>query len=298
MWLKFRAGDIDIVQVPAEYWPVVFDSEARLKDSARAKGLHNRNLPLLDLIYWGFNMEDPIWGVAPNSKLLRQAVSHAVDLDARNRTFYNNKNILYEGPIPPGLDAFVPGFRRRDVEKAKALLAEAGHPMGEGLPPLRYDTSRSSNNQEQSEMLARQLGDVGIRLETTLNSFSELDDKLKKKKAQFFGLAWGGDYPDPENFLQLLYGPNGAPSSNNMNFKNAEYDEIFSRARIMPPSPERTALYRRLREIAIEEQPMVGSMARTRFYLWHDNVRNVSPEEVYVSWFKYVDVLPPSENED
>lgn len=295
MWLKFRAGDLDLVQVPAEYWPVMFDKEARLKESARAAGLKNRNLPLLDLIYWGFNMEDPIWGRAPNSRLLRQAISHAVDLDARNRAFYNNRNILYQGPIPPGLDGHAPGWRRRDVEKAKALLAEAGHPMGEGLPPLRYDTSRGSNNQEQSEMLSRQLADVGLVLETTLNSFSELDDKLKKKKAQFFGLAWGADYPDAENFLQLLYGPNEAPGSNNTNFRNAEYDEIFAKARVMMPSPERAAMYQRLREIAIEEQPMIGSMARTRFYLWHDRVRNVHPEEVYYSWLKYVDVPPGGE---
>ena len=162
--------------------------------------------------------------------------------------------------------------------------------MGEGLPPLRYDTSRGGNNQEQSEMLSRWLADVGLEVETTLNSFSELDDKLKKKKAQFFGLAWGADYPDAENFLQLLYGPNEAPGSNNTNFKNAEYDALFARARILAPSPERTAMYERLRDIAIEEQPMIGSMARTRFYLWHDRVRNVHPEEVYYSWLKYVDV--------
>ncbi len=290
MWLKFRAGDLDIAQVPAEYWPVVFDKEAHLKPSAVEAGLRNENLPLLDLIYWGFNMEDPVWGRAPESKLLRKAVSYAVDIDARNRAFYNNRNVLYDGPVPPGLDGYSPGYRHRDVEKAKALLAEAGHPMGAGLPPLRFSNSRASNSQEQAEMFSRQLADVGIKVESEFLSFSELDDKLKKKKAQFFGLAWGGDYPDAENFFQLFYGPNEAPGSNSTNYKNPEYDALFAQSRTMMPGPERTAIYEKLRAMVIEEAPMIGSLARTRFYVWPDRVRNVHPEEVYFTWLKYVDV--------
>ena len=291
MWLKFRAGDLDVVQVPAEYWPTVFTRDARIRPEVEAEGIGHENLPLLDLIYWGFNMEDPVWGQPnPKGKLLRKAIAFACDLEARNQAFYNNQNTLYDGPIPPGLDGYQPGFRKRDLAKARALLAEAGHPMGRGLPPLVYETSKGGNNQEQAEMLKRQLAEVGIVVEANFNSFPELADKMNKRKAPFFGLAWGADYPDAENFLQLFYGPNASPGSNSFNYANPEYDRLFEQAKVMMPGPERNVLYARLRDIVLEDQPMIGSMARTRYYLWQPRVRNMSAEEVYYSWWKYLDV--------
>jgi ABC-type transport system substrate-binding protein len=235
-------------------------------------------------------MEDPVWGRPPEAKGIRQAIAWAVDLDQRNAAFYNSFNTLYEGPIPPGLDGYEPGHRKRNVARARELLARAGHPGGAGLPALVYETSQGGNSAEQAEMLARQLAEVGLEIDVNLNSFPELSDKLNRKKAPFFGLAWGADYPDAENFLQLFYGPNEAPGSNNFNYKNADFDELFARARIMPPSPERTAIYRRLRAMVIEDQPMIGSMARTRFYLWHPRLQNYRPEEVYSTFWKYLDL--------
>ncbi len=295
MWLKFRAGDLDIIQVPAEPWPTIFEKDGTLKTAAHDTGIRNFNLPLLDLIYWGFNMEDPVWGKPEKAKLLRQAVSYAVDLEMRNAVFYNGKNTLYLGPVPPGLDAYEPGYRKRDTAKARALLAEAGHPNGEGLPPLKYEASKGGNTSEQAEMFTRQLAEIGIRVETNFNTFPELSDKMNKKKAQFFGLAWGADYPDAENFLQLFYGPNESPGSNSFNYKNPEFDRLFNQAKTMQPGPERTVLYQRLRAMIIEDQPMIGSMARTRFWVWNERVQHFKPEEVYYSWFKYLDVATGDE---
>ncbi len=301
MWLKFRRGDLDLTQVPSEYWPTVFRKDATARPELEEKGIRAHPLPLLDLIYWGFNMEDPVWGQPPEMKLVRRAIGYAVDLEARNHAFYNGRNTLYQGPIPPGLEGFVPGHRARDLDAARALMARAGHPvpmlpegsagMVESLPPLRYETSRGSNSQEQAQMLKRQLAEIGIRLEASFNSFPELNDKLKKRKAQFFGLAWGADYPDAENFLQLFYGPNASPGSNNFNFADAEYDSLFEAAKTMLPSPERTQIYTRLREIVIDQAPMIGSMARTRNYLVQRRLRNFRPEEVYSSWWQYLDVV-------
>jgi len=290
MWLKFRAGDLDVIQVPAEYWPILFDRDATLKDWAVEEGIRNHNLPLLDLIYWGFNMEDPVWGRPPEMKWVRQAFSHAISLEDRNNIFYNGTNILYLGPIPPGLEGYEPGHRRRDLARARELMARAGHPGGEGLPVLRYEASRSGNSREQAELFTRQISEIGIEVEVNYNSFPELSDKMNRRKAQFFSLAWGADYPDAENFLQLFYGPNEAPGSNNFNYKNPDFDRLYEQAKTMPSSPERTALYARMREIVIEDQPMIGSMARTRFYVWRPRLRNFKPEEVYDTWWKYLDI--------
>jgi ABC-type transport system substrate-binding protein len=294
MWLKFRVGDIDMTQLPAEYHEAVFNEDLQLRKSFRDEGVQNYNLPLLDFIYRGFNMEDPVYGQGEKAKYLRQAISLAFNSEEINDAFYNNSCVLYDGPVPPGLDSYVAGvtspYRGPDLEKARALMVKAGYPGGKGLPPLQLDTSVSSNSAEQAEMLARAVGRIGVNVEVNLNSFAELSNKLKKKKAQMFGLAWGADYPDAENFLQLFYGPNEAPGSNNFNYKNPEYDALYNQSRTLQPSPERTAVYQKMREILIEDVPSFGHMARIRFYLWHGRLKNVLPDETFENWRKYINI--------
>lgn len=294
MWLKFRAKDLDYSQVPAEYFDSIYCPNGNLRSQLSADGIQNYNLELIDFIYRGFNMEDPIWGGFGNGKLLRQAVSLATDINEINDAFYNNTCVVYDGPIPPGLDGYKKGilspYRGPQIDKAKALLVKAGYPNGKGLPPLVFETSRGGNSQEQGDMLARQLKAIGVELLPNYNSFPELDRKLKRKKAQFFSLAWGTDYPDAENNLALFYGPNEAPGSNNFNYKNPAYDALYEKIRTMDPSAERTAIYEKMRDMVIEDVPAYGSMARIRYYVWNSRLKNMFPEETWYGWHKYLDV--------
>ncbi len=294
MWLKFRVGDLDMSQMPSEYHESVFDKDLKLKEELVEAGVSNYNLELLDLIYRGFDMEDPIVGKGESAKYLRQAISLANDSQETNDAFYNNTCVLYDAPVPPGLDSYVAGitspYRGPDLEKAKALMVKAGYPGGKGLPAIRYETSTGGNTPEQAEMLARSLKRIGVNLEVNLNSFAELSNKLKKKKAQMFGLAWGADYPDAENFLQLFYGPNEAPGSNNFNYKVPAFDALYIQSRTLQPGPERTAVYQKMRELLIEDAPSFGHMARIRFYLWNKRLKNVLPDETFDNWRKYLDI--------
>ncbi len=293
-WLKFRVGDLDIIKVPSEYQPMAFDENLDIRGAFRDDGIESYKLPLLDLVYTGFNMDDPIVGVGEKAKYLRQAISLAVDTGEVNKSFYNSACTLYDGPIPSGLSGYEAGvlspYRGPNIEKARELMAKAGYPDGKGLPPLQFEGPRSDNSPEQAEMLARQLSEIGIVLEANFNSFPELQDKLKRKKAQIFRLAWNADYPDAENFLQLYYGPNESPGSNNFNYKNPAYDALYDRAKSMPPSPERTQLYIQMRDILIEDVPSIGSMSRIRFYMWNKRLVNVRPIEVWPHWIKFLDI--------
>lgn len=293
-WLKFRAGDLHMVQMPADYHNAVFDAELELRPNFKKDGIKNYNLPLLDLIYRGFNFEDPIVGTGKGSKYLRQAMALALDTVEVNDAFYNNTCVLYDAPVPPGLDSYVAGitspYRGPNLEKARELLAKAGYPGGKGLPPIQIEISNGGSTPEQAEMFTSQLRKIGIRLEVKINSFAELSSKLKKKRAQMFTLAWGADYPDAENFLQLFYGPNESPGSNNFNYKNPEYDALYDQSRTLQPGPERTAIYQKMREILIEDTPSFGHMARIRFFLWHDKLKWVLPDETFDNWRKYMDL--------
>ncbi|MEL6311255.1 MAG: ABC transporter substrate-binding protein, partial [Pseudomonadota bacterium] len=157
MWLRFQAGDIGLTQVPAEYFEQAFDGRTkRLLPEVRQRGVRHDIVPLLDFIFRGFNMEDELLGgYTPEKRALRQAIHLAIDLDEFSETFYQGNTIQYDGPIPPRLDGHPEGgtapvsFRGPNLQLARQKLAEAGYPDGEGLPPIKFYTSRGFNMEDE-----------------------------------------------------------------------------------------------------------------------------------------------------
>jgi oligopeptide transport system substrate-binding protein len=305
MWLKFRAGELGYSEVPDEYFAEAFDKRTRrLLPSLAQQGVEYHASQLLDLIFRGFNMEDPVLGlyeadgktISEKNKALRHAISLAIDLQEINDTFYSGICVVYDGPIPPNLDGHPEGgkapvsYRGPNIELAKQKLAQAGYPEGRGLAPIRFYTNRGGNSPEQTEMLKRQLQRIGVRLDVQLVDFSTLIESVNNKKAPMFSFAWASDYPDAENNLALFYGPNESPGSNHYNYKRAEYDEMYRQILTMLPGPERTAIYEKMRDMVIEDTPYVGSLCRTRHYLINPWLLNCRPTELYYGWFKYLDV--------
>ena len=299
MWLEFKADKLDYAQVPAENFPEAFSKRTRkLKREMKNKGMKGYPVELLDFIFRGFNMEDKVLGgSSEKAKYLRQAICCALDWDEQNEAFYNGINLVYDGVIPPGLPGYPKGgqsdkaYRGLDLERAKELLARAGYPNGDGLPTIDYYTSRAQNGQEQSEMISTQLSKIGINVQVHLLDFSQLIKKVDEKSAQFFSFAWSSDYPDGENNLALFYGPNEAPGSNHFNYKNAEYDKLYEQIVSMPPSPDRDEIYEKMQSMLMEDCPFAGSMARTRFFVVTERMKNFKPVETFENWYKYVDVV-------
>jgi oligopeptide transport system substrate-binding protein len=299
MWLNFRSAKLDYTQVPAENYSEVFHKRSKkLRKSYGEEGIRAVAVPLLDFIFRGINMEDDLLGgYTPERKALRQAISLAVDLEEFNDTFYNSTNIVYDGMIPPALDGHpdpddesVVSYMGPDIERAKELMVKAGYPNGDGLPVIDYYVSQAGNSAEQSELMKRQLERIGIRLNVRLVTFAQLISATNTKKAPIFSFAWSSDYPDGENNLALFYGPNESPGSNHYNYKNAAYDKLYEQIKVMGPSPERTAIYNKMRNMVVEDVPYVGAMARTRNYLINPWLKNFKPSEDFYNWPKYLDL--------
>ena len=298
MWLKFLNRELDYTTVPAENYEEAFVKRTqRLRPSFVEQGIRSSPVALLDLTYFGFNMEDPDFGgYEEKAKWIRQAISLAIDWEERNEAFYNGLSLLYDGPIPPGLDGHPEGhalptaFRGPNLPRARALLKKAGYPDGRGLPKLVYFTSRGARFAEMAEMTKRHLSKIGVRLDIRLVDFSTLTDKLRNRSAPFFSLSWGSDYPDAENNLQLFYGPFKSPSSNNFNYDRPEYNRLYDLSRVMEPSLERTRMYERMRDMIVADAPMVGSMGKNRYYLIHERLRNCKPIETFHNWNKYLNI--------
>ncbi len=107
--------------------------------------------------------------------------------------------------------------------------------------------------------------------------------------------SWTMDYPDAENTMQLFYGPNGAPGSNTSNFNNAEYDRLFKATAILSESPERTALYRQMNQLVMDECASITGISRTMVFLW-DKDAIMLPDRSFLGghFMRFVDLTVES----
>ncbi len=298
MWLEFRSRKLGFTIVPSAYYDEAFNKRKKsLKSSFANEGISYQPVPLLDFIFYGFNMEDPVvGGYTEEKRYLRQALSLAIDWDERNNEFYNDICTIYDGMIPPGLDGYPPdgriesAYRGPDLERAKVLLAKAGYPDGKGLPEIGYYTSRADPGPEMVEMTAKQLSRIGVQINPRLDDFSAFMEEVDKKKATMFSFAWQSDYPDAENNLAMFYGPNESPGNNHFNYKNPAYDRLYEQTRTMKPGPERTAIYEQMRNMVVRDAPFIGSLARVRQYLVNPELKNFKASEDFHNWYKYLDV--------
>jgi ABC-type oligopeptide transport system substrate-binding subunit len=94
-----------------------------------------------------------------------------------------------------------------------------------------------------------------------------------------FGIAWSADYPDAENFLQLLYGPNKSPGANGSGYDEPEFNALFKEAALMQDGPVRTALYEKLNRLAAINVPIIYGVHRQNYILKHGYLKNYMPSD-------------------
>jgi len=283
-WLEFNAGNLDYTTVPEFGFEQAFDRRTHeLKRSWARKGIR------------------AVGGYSAEKRALRQAVCLSLDLDEMNEAYYNGECIVYDGCIPPGLDGHPKdhhaaiSYRGPDYQRARQKLEEAGYTIGPDgkvtdLPTIEFYTSQGAISEKMVALLQRNLAEVGITINPHFVSFAELIEAVNNHKAPMFSFAWGSDYPDAENNLALFYGPNKAPGSNHSNYDRPEYNAMYEQIQTMPPGPERTAIYKKMNLMLIEDSPFAGSLARTRRYLIHPWLLNFKPTEDFWNYLKYLDV--------
>jgi ABC-type transport system substrate-binding protein len=129
----------------------------------------------------------------------------------------------------------------------------------------------------------KQFAKLGIQLIVRSTDYNRFQDKMIKGNAQIFEWGWNADYPDPENFLFLLYGPNrkaGQNGENAANYASAEYDRLFRLMKDMDNGPERQRVIDAMLEIARRDAPWIFAYYPKSFGLSHAWVATPSP----ISW--------------
>jgi ABC-type transport system substrate-binding protein len=235
----------------------------------------------------GFNMLDPVVGKGDTpeqqakNRALRQAISIAIDWEEYSKIFPKKAGVTAQGALPIGIFGSrqsQPGWFnptthrlvdgkvvRRPIEDARNLMAQAGYPDGRdavtGQPlTIHYDFYAPPTPEWRPEIawMVRQFSKLGIQLEVRATDNNQFQDKVRKGKHQFFWYGWNADYPDAENFLVLLYGPNGKSVSegeNDTNYSNPEYDRLFEQLKTLDDGPEKQAVIDKMIQIIQVDAP-------------------------------------------
>jgi ABC-type transport system substrate-binding protein len=320
-WNKFLQGYYDASGISSDSFDQAIrmnaDGEPDLTEDMRRRGIQLATAARPSLNYMGFNMLDPVVGGATErARKLRQALSIAIDYDEFISIFLNGRGLPGQGPIPPGIFGHKEGAAgvnpviyawrdgqalRRPIEDARRLLAEAGYPDGRdaatGQPLTLYFDTAASGPEAKSRMdwFRKQFAKLNIQLVIRATDYNRFQDKMSKGSAQIFEWGWNADYPDPENFLFLLYGPNkkvGAGGENAANYQNPEFDRLFERMKDMENGPERQAVIDEMVRIAREDAPWLFAFHPKSFGLRHAWVKNAKPNLMAHNVLKYRRVDP------
>ncbi len=286
-WSSFTKGnEIQYAGVPVE----LVDHVLASKDPVRLRSAYADKYQVgsdieAGFVYQSFNMDFPEIGYNPDPErerrnhALRCAITKAFDWNARNESFYFGLGVIFPGVIPPMLPEYDPAMSRvsviRDVEGARRLLAENGW-NAETLPAIVYGTVGSVRARQFYEQFRAWMKQIGYPPEKIVlkqyATFGDLNRQWRESRLPYIGLGWSLDYPDAENVLQLFYGPNAAPGSNLSNYRNPAYDALYEKAAVMPPSPERTAIYRRMNQMIVDDCVTIAGLSRRRIAVWHRDV--------------------------
>lgn len=316
-WNKFIQGYYDSSGIGSDS----FDQAIRIDNQGQPQltpMMKARDIRLYTMVsstdyYMGFNMLDPIiGGYSERARLLRQAISIAVDYEEYISIFLNGRGIVAQGPIPPGIFGYKEGLdglnkkifryengriKRKRIETALALLKQAGYANGRDIKTgksliLNFDVPTGSGPDDKArfDWMRKQFSKLGIQLNIRATQYNRFQQKMRNGHAQIFEWGWHADYPDPENFLFLLYGPNGKVrhhGENAANYANPEFDKRFDKMKTMANGPERQAIIDEMLAIAQKDAPWVWGFHPKVFILSHFWNRVSKPNELANNTLKY-----------
>ncbi|MBM69735.1 MAG: peptide ABC transporter substrate-binding protein [Haliea sp.] len=266
------------------------------------------------IYYYGFNMRDPVLGgYTEERRKLRRALQIAFDTEEYLKIFYKGNGIPAQSPIPPGIPGFVEGEaginpyvydwvdgapKRKSIEHAKQLLTEAGYPNGRDArtgEPLKIfiDVQSQAISSTSMNWMDRAFGRIGVQVEYRPADWNRTREKLLTGNTQIFSHGWLADYPDPENFLFLLYGPESplicnCDGANNASYERPEYDDLFRQMRVLPAGEERDALVARMVDLYREDAVWLYGFYPKDIYLNNPWVHNNKRHGISKNTLKYV----------
>jgi peptide/nickel transport system substrate-binding protein len=234
-FLAFKSGQLDRqYRIPNEFFEQVCDENKNLKGEYTKFQLFR--VPAIGTQFYGFNCEKP--GVS--NVHLRRAIAFAID--RKKIIKYVLKNQAYlpgeHGLVPPSMPGYpfesVKGFVF-DPDSARAELEIAKKELGT-IPEITLQLNKGGGrNSDVAQAVQAQLKEnLGLDIKLSTVEWAQHTANIDEGKVSFFRLGWIADYPDPQNFLNLLYGKNipksGPRSIKQTRYRNSEFDKLYEAA--------------------------------------------------------------------
>ncbi|OGK84472.1 MAG: hypothetical protein A2050_07360 [Candidatus Rokubacteria bacterium GWA2_73_35] len=246
---EYRAGQLDLTDIPTGQCRSV-QADPQLRGEAAV-------WPTLGTHGLRFNVEKPPFSDAR----LRRALAHAIDPTIVVERLLEGCVHPARGILPPALPGYSPAIRRPplDRERAKRLLAEAGYPGGRGLGPIAFNFNTGDLNQRIAEVLQAQLREIGVALELRRLDWAAHIKVVDDGSAVFFRQGWIADYPDPENFLTVLFhSRNIGAAGNTSRYRNPAVDRLLDEADAMTSGPARFGRYHQAEQTIVDDAAWIS----------------------------------------
>ncbi|HKY69608.1 MAG TPA: ABC transporter substrate-binding protein [Gammaproteobacteria bacterium] len=328
-WNKFLQGYYDQSGISSDSFDQALQSASEGGGLTLTPSLENKNIHLTTSVepstfYWGFNMlDEKVGGYSEKNRKLRQAISMVMDIEEYIEIFLNGRGVAAQSPLPPGIFGYQEGvegmnsivyqeegapssIKRHSQIQAKALLKEAGYPEGidpkTGKPLMLFldaITDGGPDTKSQYDWLRKQFNKLNIVLVVRATQYNRFQEKMRTGNAQIFGWGWNADYPDPENFLFLLYGPNGKVKfggENAANYYNPEFDSLFEQMKNSPNDVKRFNLIQAMIKIAQNDAPWIWGYHPKMYVLSHGWLAAMKPNVMSRNTLKYM-ALDPKERQ-
>ena len=249
--LMYENDEIDISGVG------LADLDRLLEPSHSLNAELTRAAPSFSVQYIGLNVNEP----PLDDVKVRQALNLAIDKREIATIVLGDQVVPAKGIIPPGFPGFselVSGYEF-DPIKAKQLLLESkyGNDL-DNLPPITITTPGSFGANVSLDMevvLAMWEKNLGITTEFQQTEFATFLKDLNKRRFQMFDIGWIADYPDPENFLDILFYSDS--SNNHTNYNNPEVDALLEKARVETDETLRFSIYNEVEQTILDDAPWI-----------------------------------------
>jgi ABC-type transport system substrate-binding protein len=303
-WLAFSQKEIDYLNLPAAFRSEVFEGNSELKPAWMEKGVTVFRAIDPSISYSYINFRDPLVGGFSREKIaLRRAIIMAYNLDEEIRVIRKHQAVAVEMPIPVGVIGHDPTYRginRYDPALANKLLDHFKYARGKdgyrSLPDgkplvLRFASGTSAQDREFNELWKKSMEAIGLRIEFQVLKFADQVKASKACQVMLAGSGWTADYPDGDNFMQLLYGPNTGQSNNGC-YESKAFDAFYVKSTRMPDSPERNRLFLEMtRQMEVDGAWGLRVSPERNQLLW-PWVQGYKKHPILLADFVYMDVAP------
>lgn len=241
---QYEKGEVDVA-------PVGLADIDRVTDKSNPLNAELRVTPELEVTYIGLNTKmKPFDDVK-----VRQAFTMALDRDKLARVTFMGQYVKAEGILPPGMPGYDPKVAgpKFDLTRARQLLDESSYKGAENLPPVTLSSSLGGGGMANNlaEIYRRGLA-VGVAVEQVDTGYF---DQLSAGKLQMFVMGWVADYPDPQDFLDLLFRTGSEP--NHSQYSSQRLDALLDQASVEKDKGKRVELYREAERLILADAPVV-----------------------------------------